>query len=132
VQYAGTDPANADSDGDGVRDGADDQDHDDVPNVMELSRIASFNKHGAVYGYDPLEGAGDDREFGQDCKLKKAINDLLAGVDPPIYWHNTAYGRVNPYNPCLPFRDARTCSRYTSFGIAWAPFDQSPNWFALN
>src|SRR5919201_1657775 len=38
VHYAGTDPADPDSDGDGVRDGADDQDHDDVPNVDELSR----------------------------------------------------------------------------------------------
>jgi hypothetical protein len=29
---------NADSDGDGIRDGADDEDHDDIPNVMECSR----------------------------------------------------------------------------------------------
>ena len=37
-QYAGTKPFDADSDGDGILDGADDQDFDDVPNVMELSR----------------------------------------------------------------------------------------------
>ena len=41
VHYAGTDLTDADTDGDGVRDGADDQDHDDLPNVMELSRIAA-------------------------------------------------------------------------------------------
>ena len=28
-----------DTDGDGVRDGADDQDHDDIPNLAELSRV---------------------------------------------------------------------------------------------
>ena len=38
IAYAGTDLADPDSDGDGVRDGADDQDHDDIPNIMELSR----------------------------------------------------------------------------------------------
>jgi hypothetical protein len=32
---------NADSDGDGVRDGADDEDHDDIPNVMECSRATA-------------------------------------------------------------------------------------------
>jgi hypothetical protein len=31
-----------DSDGDGVRDGADDQDHDDIPNVMECSRLLAL------------------------------------------------------------------------------------------
>ena len=39
VAYAGTDIADADTDGDGVRDGADDQDHDDIPNLAELSRF---------------------------------------------------------------------------------------------
>jgi IPT/TIG domain-containing protein len=32
---------NGDSDGDGIRDGADDEDHDDIPNVMECSRAAA-------------------------------------------------------------------------------------------
>ena len=40
ITYAGTDLVDPDSDGDGVRDGADDQDHDDIPNLMELSRLA--------------------------------------------------------------------------------------------
>ena len=38
IKYAGTKPSDADSDGDGVLDGADDQDFDGVPNIMELSR----------------------------------------------------------------------------------------------
>ncbi len=38
IKFAGTKAFDADSDGDGVLDGADDQDFDDVPNIMELSR----------------------------------------------------------------------------------------------
>ncbi len=44
IEYAGTDLVDPDSDGDGVRDGADDQDHDDIPNVMELSRNAASGR----------------------------------------------------------------------------------------
>jgi hypothetical protein len=120
VTHAGTDLTDPDSDGDGVRDGADDQDHDDLPNLMELSRIAASNPH------------QDDREAGQECKLSEAVEDLYDGVDPPIYHHQSAYGRVNPFNPCLPVTSSRTCNRYVSFGYAWAPFDQSPNWYSLN
>ena len=39
LTYAGTDLDDADSDGDGVLDGADDQDHDDIPNIMECNRV---------------------------------------------------------------------------------------------
>ena len=39
VTFAGTRLDDDDSDGDKIRDGADDQDHDDVPNVMECSRV---------------------------------------------------------------------------------------------
>ncbi len=41
IAYKGTDLVDADSDGDGVRDGADDQDHDDLHNLAELSRNAA-------------------------------------------------------------------------------------------
>lgn len=118
VRYAGTDAADPDSDGDGVRDGADDQDHDGVPNVMELSRIRASGL--------------DDRESGQQCKLSKAIEDVHRDEDPPIYNHAAAYGRVNPFNPCLPFTDSRTCNDRPSFGQTWAPFDESADWYSLN
>jgi hypothetical protein len=49
LPYQGTSLADADTDGDGIRDGADDQDHDDVPNVMECSRGMA----GAVAAPDP-------------------------------------------------------------------------------
>ncbi|HEV3375858.1 MAG TPA: hypothetical protein VG126_01105 [Thermoleophilaceae bacterium] len=118
VTYAGTDLADPDTDGDGVRDGADDQDHDDVPNVMELSRIAA--------------SAHDDREMGETCRVAEAIENLFEDVDPPHYWHPGDYGRVNPFNPCLPMTHSRTCNRFPRFDQEWAPFDQSPNWYALN
>ena len=117
IGYAGTQYDNADTDGDGVRDGADDQDHDDVPNLLELSRIKAS-------GYD-------DREAGKDCKVPKTVLDAL---DPneQILRHDTAYGQVNPFNPCLPFADARTCPRYVSLeGAGYAPFTLAPNWLAL-
>jgi hypothetical protein len=130
VKYAGTDVVDPDSDGDEVRDGADDQDHDDLPNVMELSRIAASNP------------AVDDREeifnhtgqpFRQNCKVAKAITKLISeqGQEPPVQWHPNAYGRVNPFNPCLPETGSRSCNTHPTFGSAWAPFDDSPNWFAL-
>ena len=43
IKYAGTKAIDADSDGDGILDGADDQDFDDVPNIMELSRNMAGN-----------------------------------------------------------------------------------------
>ena len=72
IEYAGTDRIDPDSDGDRVRDGADDQDHDDVPNIVELSRNANT---------------------GRDFDAK---DQTVGNPDP-------AYGRVAPFNPCLPF-----------------------------
>jgi hypothetical protein len=120
ITYNDTDIADPDTDGDGVRDGADDQDHDDVPNLMELSRIAASSP------------THDDREAGQNCVLAESIEDSFEDVDPPHYLHRDDYGRVNPFNPCLPVTHSRTCSRGVAFGDRWAPFDQSPDWFALN
>jgi hypothetical protein len=118
ITYSDTDIADPDTDGDGVRDGADDQDHDDFPNVMELSRFAASGL--------------DDTEAGQQCVLSEAIEDTFENVDPPHYLHQNAYGRVNPFNPCLPVIHSRTCNRFPRFDQEWAPFDQSPNWFSLN
>jgi hypothetical protein len=118
ITYSDTDLADPDTDGDGVRDGADDQDHDDLPNVMELSRIAASGH--------------DDRENGESCRVAESIENMFENVDPPHYWHENDYGRINPFNPCLPVIHTRTCNRTPSFTEKWAPFDQSPNWFALN
>jgi hypothetical protein len=110
--YAGTSHVDADSDGDGVRDGADDQDHDDIPNIMELSRNAASG----LDDTEPTEG---------QCSPRK--NPAL----PTPLHHAGTYGRVNPFNPCLPARWSRTCpSHYNE--TTGAPYDGSPNWYALN
>ena len=112
VAFAGTDVTNPDSDGDSIRDGADDQDHDDVPNVMELSRIAASH--------------ADDRHPDKgDCTPRDGL---------PKEHHKSTYGRVNPFNPCLPLEElneSRTCARVQNFTKPPAPFDGSPNWYAL-
>jgi hypothetical protein len=114
ISYAGTSHVAADTDGDGVLDGADDQDHDDVPNVMELSRIAAS-------GYD-------DREPGKLCTARTTTPP--PALDPKNN-HASAYGRVNPFNPCLPNQFSRTCPKIVNSGTG-APFDGSPNWYSLN
>jgi hypothetical protein len=213
--YAGTDLADPDSDGDGVRDGADDQDHDDIPNVMELSRIAASHLDDRKKGKDcvPKEGLGggnfsvsggplpdgaiavnfvnelgnrdvpqmtasgagltggtapavtvattrqggggvDERQTvtitgsptgggftltlaGQTTRqlaynadpatVEAALKELVPGDDSN---HPSAYGRVNPYNPCLPFRYSRTCPTAVNDSTG-APFDGSLNWVSL-
>jgi hypothetical protein len=123
VAYAGPKVDDADSDGDGVLDGADDQDHDDVPNVMELSRWAASGL--------------DDSQDGSPCRVKAGIvfdqtdNNGDGKPDNPNSVHPTAYGRVNPFNPCLPSKYSRTCELHPSLSGAGAPFDDSPNWFSL-
>ena len=102
VPYAGTSLVDGDSDGDGVRDGADDQDHDDIPNLMELSRNAASGRH-----------------LGEGCGKE--------GVEDP----SPAFGRVNPFNPCLPDPNSRTCPRHPGLQGAPAPFDGSPNYYVL-
>jgi hypothetical protein len=213
--YAGTDLTDSDTDGDGVRDGADDQDHDDIPNLDELSRVAASGL--------------DDRQNGKDCKPKDGlgggnfsasggplpdgavvvtfvnergnrdvaqmtangagltggtaptvtVNTIRqggAGVDeqqsvtisgsptgggftltfegkttPQIAYnadagavetalktlvpgnnsnHPSAFGRVNPFNPCLPYTKSRTCPKAVNDDTG-SPFDDSLNWAAL-
>ena len=50
--------------------------------------------------------------------------------DPVVRHAESDYGRVNPFNPCLPFKWSRTCPDTVAFGTKFAPFDGSP-WYAL-
>ena len=93
---------NPDADGDGIRDGADDEDFDDIPNLMELSRWAASGS----LDYDEDEVPGEDGR--------------------------PAFGRVNPFNPCLPDPRSRTCPTYLPAKDPWAPFDKSPDYFSFN
>jgi hypothetical protein len=107
VKYAGTSPWEADSDGDGVLDGADDQDFDDVPNLMELSRSAASG-----------------RSVQQSCSKDGVTRDASL----------PAWGFVNPFNPCLPHVESRTCTRHPAFTNSPAPFSLKATdvYFVLN
>jgi hypothetical protein len=211
IGYEGTDLADADSDGDGVRDGADDQDHDDIPNLDELSRIAAsglddrktrdcepkeapgnvsvgggplpdgavvvtfqnelgnrdvaqmtWSSAGLTGGTSPAVnvtttrpgGGGVDEQqtvtitggptgggftltFGGKTTPQLAYNAVAATVEaelkklvPQESNHPDAFGRVNPFNPCLPYTKSRTCPKAVNDSTG-APFDGSPNWYAL-
>ena len=105
IAYAGTSLVDLDSDGDGVRDGADDQDHDDVPNIMEMSRTAASNR---------------------------AVVAWCSDKDAP-FSASPEHGDVNPYNPCLPYQDSRTCERHPSLTNKYFPFDpEVPFYEVLN
>jgi hypothetical protein len=111
IGYAGTSAADADTDGDNVRDGADDQDFDGYPNIVELSRSRISGR--------PLDPPNLDK--------------ALASGSP-------SHGRVQPFNPCLPYVGSRTCPTYIPVEDAWAPFDgppwnpdgSDPNYLVLN
>jgi hypothetical protein len=114
ISYQGTDPAKADTDGDGIRDGADDQDHDDVPNLMELSRMAASHLDDTDDGIkESLTGGG---------RLCKADEDLK----PEDKRHPNAFGKVQPFNPCDPDPESRTCELHPLIGA-----EPGPDWWSL-
>jgi hypothetical protein len=76
----GTQWLDADTDGDGIVDGLDDQDNDDLLNVEELVRGHKV-------------GSGD---------------------------HNGLW--VDPFNPCLPWRQSAGCDIHPPFDPGYAPF----------
>jgi hypothetical protein len=100
VKYAGTRLDDEDTDGDGVRDGADDQDHDDLPNLMECSRNAASGR---------------------------PFDSRVAPPDPPD--PTPKKGFVNPFAPCLPAEGSRTCNRNPPFTSPWAPFNADDKYY---
>jgi hypothetical protein len=102
LQYAATKLDDPDSDGDGVRDGADDQDHDDIPNIMECSRLLA-------------SGLAED---ARDATTPQS--DLPAD------------GFVNPFNPCLPHHRSRTCRSYIDLDEEWAPFNENDIYYFIH
>jgi hypothetical protein len=113
IAYQGTDLADADTDGDGLVDGADDSDHDDIPNVRELRRqlVAGEMDSGSPWVIGaPLGGIVWNR-------MQESAPDGDALDDQP--WR----AWVQPFNPCLPDPNSRTCERYPSLNALYAPFD---------
>ncbi len=103
LAYAGTRLDEADTDGDGVRDGADDIDHDDLPNLMECSRTMATTL---------------------------ALDPRPAIADPPANRMTTYInGFINPFNPCLPSPTSRSCNSHPSLDGGWAPYVSSDKYF---
>jgi hypothetical protein len=98
IAYKGTSPIDPDSDGDGVRDGADDQDFDGVPNFDEVSR-----------------------SMATDLAPSAATQAATWAADGSPTGANA--GWVDPYNPCLPDIGSVDCPTYLpQDGTPWAPF----------
>lgn len=81
--FASVDYLEADTDGDGILDGNDDQDNDGVSNVDEIKP-----------DYFPCGDSGP-----------LPVYDAPPPDDGPMT-------RLNPYNPCQPNRSSGTCARY--------------------
>ena len=90
--FADLDLADADVDGDTLLDGEDDQDNDDYNNITELYEVVS-----------------DTDGNGQPAWCGKA-----AGLIPTIDRGGTPWA-INPFNPCAPDPNSRTCPPYIPF-----------------
>jgi hypothetical protein len=89
VVWSGTSWLDGDTDGDGIYDGMDDQDHDDYWNAEEQIRGS------------------------QEWDKNQAATNVHSGL-----W-------VQPYNPCLPNPDSRSCPDFVPAGQSWAPFPKA-------
>jgi hypothetical protein len=94
--FAALDLADADVDGDTLLDGEDDQDNDDYTNITELYEV--------VYDLDG-NGAGG---------VNPAWCGKPAGVIPSIDRGGIDWA-INPFNPCAPDPNSRTCPPYIPF-----------------
>jgi hypothetical protein len=103
-----------------VVDGADDQDHDDVPNTRELSRRLAAGELN-----DGTPWTAGDAAKPQFIRPIEAKKDARVASTPLRAW-------VQPFNPCLPNPDSRTCPRYIP-PTPYEPFDgESPDFKVLN
>jgi hypothetical protein len=100
--FADLDLADADVDGDTLLDGEDDQDNDDFTNITELYEV--------VYDLDGNGPGGPDRPNPAWCGGLKPV-DAIPSIDRGgVDW------AINPFNPCVPDPNARTCPPYIPFG----------------
>jgi hypothetical protein len=87
LTFAGVSATDPDTDGDGILDGADDQDHDGLSNAFEVARPWNWP---ATYVSTSYDGTND-------------------GSYPP-----NPYARTNPFNPCKPVF-SEVCHRHPPF-----------------
>ena len=91
VTFAGTDMLDPDSDGDGLADGADDQDFDTLSNAFEIERDADWLASYIAIGYGVHNWNGS-----------AVVDDNAGDGIPPRY-----YSRTQPFDPCKPVFSAR-------------------------
>jgi hypothetical protein len=100
--YQGTDPADADTDGDGLNDGADDVDHDGWTNAQEQTRPGLFT---------PLSKTW--------CGTYTAVGHSTPGTPDPL-------ARMQPFNPCKPTY-SRACHLHPPIGYYKGEDWESPD-----
>jgi hypothetical protein len=105
IDYAGTNWLDRDTDGDGIPDGPDDQDHDGYTNIQEAH---------------PLGDPNNDISQARSVFAWAAANEP-AGV-------SNRFPNIDAFNPCLPNLLSPTCPRHPIVGQDnYAPFaPQSP------
>jgi hypothetical protein len=99
--FPGTSLVDPDTDGDGVNDGADDQDHDGLSNAFEISRPWDWQLTYVSYVHNGPQDADYDN-YSPPGPLPTSV-----GPNP--------WARVQPYNPCKPIWSA-TCHLHWDFG----------------
>jgi IPT/TIG domain-containing protein len=102
IDFPGVSLVDPDSDGDGVNDGADDQDHDGLSNAFEISRPWDWK-------YTYVSNGHSGPQAADYSDYPESPGPLASGVGP------NPWARVQPYNPCKPITSA-TCHRHPSFG----------------
>jgi hypothetical protein len=95
VDFAGTDMTDADTDGDGINDGADDNDFDGLSNTFEIQRPTDWASTYVSIG----DGPGHNYDANS--------NTYTPG--------SKIYARVQPFNPCKPVWSS-VCQLHPPFG----------------
>jgi hypothetical protein len=107
LQWIETDMVDPDTDGDGVNDGADDQDHDGLSNAFEIDRPPFWQLSYVSYWFSPTFA-------GLSPEDQDTLNTYNATADYPVIVPNP-WARVHPYNPCKPVW-SKTCHLHPPFG----------------
>jgi hypothetical protein len=107
LHWIETDMTDPDTDGDGVPDGADDQDHDGLSNAFEIMRPDFWEWSYASYWFTPTFA-------GLTPEQQDTLNQYNATADFPVVVPNP-WARVQPYNPCKPVW-SKTCHLHPPFG----------------
>jgi IPT/TIG domain len=102
--FADLDLADRDVDGDTLLDGEDDQDNDDYTNITELYEVS--------YDLDLNGPGGPGRPNPAWCGGLRSVG-AIPSIDRD---HDGVTWAINPFNPCAPNPQSRTCPEYIPFG----------------